>query len=76
MLAYIIVGITVAFYVWEIRESYDASRKKDLVIGSIILLTAIVIGELVNQSIAVPNPLDGITYVFGPVSKMLDNMLK
>jgi hypothetical protein len=70
----IIVGVIIMFI--KIPSLLKKNHKKDLWVFSSLLLLGIVLNILEQVEVSIPNPLEGITAIFQPYSKIISNIFK
>jgi len=74
-----IVGILATAVIISMLEVPGLWKKryvKELYLFFILLLLGTGIGIAQSMHIPMPSPLDWLTYVYGPISKLVDNALK
>lgn len=55
----------------EVPPLVEQKQKKEVIIFSILLFLGIVLSILVALDVTVPNPLDFISYVLKPLTKLI-----
>ncbi|MGO4184603.1 hypothetical protein AB4Z17_25825 [Paenibacillus sp. TAF43_2] len=77
MVPIILILVAVALIIAiDVPALLRGKSKKELWIFSILLLFGTLIGIAEALHIGLPNPLDGIIYIYNPVSHLLDTWLK
>ncbi|NRD80106.1 hypothetical protein HPT25_22465 [Bacillus sp. BRMEA1] len=71
----ILVFAGVIFFI-EARPLLKKRYIKEFVVFSIMLLFGTALGMLKSLGIAIPNPLDGISLIYRPISNAIWNLLK
>jgi hypothetical protein len=60
----------------EVPSLLKENHRKDLWVFSSLLILGIVLNILVQVKISIPNPLEGITAIFQPYSKVISEIFK
>ncbi|MCD9022869.1 hypothetical protein [Cohnella silvisoli] len=69
-----IMMITIGFILlagWDVPSLLKKNRKKDLVVYSLFMITALILGILVALHVRLPNPSKGLEAIFKPLSSLL-----
>ncbi|REK71795.1 hypothetical protein [Paenibacillus paeoniae] len=69
----LLTAVTIAML--EVPALWKKRLKKELVLFSMILLLATGIGIVQSMHIPLPNPLDWVSSVYGPIGRLLDSVL-
>lgn len=71
-----IIMVSIGITIYEVPNLLKKNSKKELVVFSILLILALAlsIAEILYEDL--PNPLDGITMIYKPVSDFLFDLLK
>lgn len=71
-----IIGMVVAVaFIVELRNARRKGQKVAFMAYALYLIAAVLVVLLAFQ-VDIPNPLDGITFVFKPISSMLEAILR
>ncbi|WP_066370054.1 hypothetical protein [Neobacillus fumarioli] len=77
MLASIGILLTAVLFTFiEIPSLLKKQYKKELVVFCILLLCGTLLSILKVFGVHIPNPVDGITFIFKPISEVVLNLLK
>jgi hypothetical protein len=68
------IGVIIMFI--EVPSLLKKNHKKDLWVFSSLLILGIVLNILVQVKISIPNPLEVITAIFQPYSKVISEIFK
>lgn len=66
-----ILIIAAVMVISEVPPLVEQKQKKEVIIYSILLFLGIVLSILVALGVTVPNPLDFISYVLKPLTKLI-----
>ncbi|WP_419962287.1 hypothetical protein [Psychrobacillus sp. BM2] len=66
-----ILIIAAVMVISEVPPLVEQKQKKEVIIFSILLFLGIVLSILVALGVTVPNPLDFISYVLKPLTKLI-----
>ncbi|MEK3884355.1 hypothetical protein [Paenibacillus sp. PL2-23] len=68
----IIVGLLIAAQ--ELPDLLRNKRRVDIGLFSTLLLIGIALGVMESLELDIPNPLDALTVIFGPVSELMKSI--